>query len=108
MRKPLELCRRDGGEEGEAVECQTWNATGGLMSLVRVAVQRVEKWQTRSVTQDSSTRPLENLVPPPANGGACRSNLGTFPECPLCGGNLTPEHAHFKCRGCGWRDSCCD
>lgn len=39
---------------------------------------------------------------------ACRSPLGTFPDCPHCGGDLAPEHAHFRCRGCGWRDSCCD
>jgi len=38
----------------------------------------------------------------------CRSPLGTYPECPLCGGTLHPEHAHFRCSGCGWRDSCCD
>jgi hypothetical protein len=43
MRKPLELYRHDGGEGEEAVECQTWDATGGLMSLVRVTVRRVEK-----------------------------------------------------------------
>ena len=29
---------------------------------------------------------------------------GTFPCCPLCGGELRPEHAHFRC-ACGWRDS---
>ncbi|MGA0863737.1 MAG: hypothetical protein ACO3RB_07580 [Ilumatobacteraceae bacterium] len=40
--------------------------------------------------------------------GACRTRFGTFPECPLCGGDLKPEHAHFKCFSCGWRDSCCD
>ena len=40
--------------------------------------------------------------------GGCRSTLGTYPECPLCGADLFPEHAHFKCSGCGWRDSCCD
>ena len=40
--------------------------------------------------------------------GACRTRFGTFAECPLCSGELTPEHAHFKCRTCGWRDSCCD
>lgn len=40
--------------------------------------------------------------------GSCRSTLGTYPECPLCGSDLFPEHAHFKCAGCGWRDSCCD
>ena len=40
----------------------------------------------------------------------CRINrdpLGTFPCCPLCGGELRPEHAHYRC-ACGWRDSCCD
>ncbi|MEK7422743.1 MAG: hypothetical protein AAB131_02765 [Actinomycetota bacterium] len=36
------------------------------------------------------------------------TRLAVFAECPLCGGDLHPEHAHFKCRGCGWRDSCCD
>ena len=40
--------------------------------------------------------------------GSCRSVLGTYPECPMCGGDLFPEHAHFKCGACGWRDSCCD
>jgi hypothetical protein len=44
----------------------------------------------------------------PTSFDTCRSRFGTFPECPLCGGALTPEHAHFKCRSCGWRDSCCD
>jgi len=38
---------------------------------------------------------------------ACRSPLGTFADCPHCGGDMTPEHAHFRCRSCGWRDSCC-
>lgn len=37
-----------------------------------------------------------------------RNPLGTFPECPMCAGDLAPEHAHFRCRTCGWRDSCCD
>lgn len=39
---------------------------------------------------------------------ACRSPLGTFAECPHCGSGMAPEHAHFRCTGCGWRDSCCD
>ena len=43
MKKPLELFRHDGCEEGEAVECQTWNAAGGLLSLVRVTVRGVGK-----------------------------------------------------------------
>lgn len=46
---------------------------------------------------------------PGAVAGVCaRSPLGTFLDCPHCGGDLAPEHAHFRCTGCGWRDSCCD
>lgn len=37
-----------------------------------------------------------------------RNPLGTFPGCPMCDGELAPEHAHFRCTSCGWRDSCCD
>ena len=36
------------------------------------------------------------------------SPFGTFDECPMCGGAMSPEHAHFRCTSCGWRDSCCD
>ena len=39
---------------------------------------------------------------------SCRTRFAPFSECPLCGGALHAEHAHFKCAGCGWRDSCCD
>ena len=41
-------------------------------------------------------------------GDPPRNPLGTFVCCPHCGGELKPEHAHFRCAGCGWRDSCCD
>ncbi|MEM7326823.1 MAG: hypothetical protein AAF531_27310 [Actinomycetota bacterium] len=36
------------------------------------------------------------------------SRHAVFQECPQCGGDMAPEHAHFRCGGCGWRDSCCD
>ncbi|MCU0261381.1 MAG: hypothetical protein MUE78_10205 [Ilumatobacteraceae bacterium] len=55
----------------------------------------------------SATSTSDPSAPVPVTE-ACRSSLGTFGECPLCGGTLRPEHAHFKCAGCGWRDSCCD
>jgi hypothetical protein len=55
--------------------------------------------------------PFDDLVAAPSCATARtileRSPLGTFPCCPLCGGELKPEHAHFRC-ACGWRDSCCD
>lgn len=36
------------------------------------------------------------------------SVFATFDCCPMCGGEMAPEHAHYRCSGCGWRDSCCD
>lgn len=57
---------------------------------------------------DSQTAQLGTVDEREWGNSACRSRYGTFSECQLCGGPLTPEHAHFKCRACGWRDSCCD
>jgi transposase len=28
--------------------------------------------------------------------------------CLNCGNEMQPEHAHYRCPACGWRDSCCD
>jgi hypothetical protein len=27
--------------------------------------------------------------------------------CPNCGSQMQPEHAHYRCGECGYRDSCC-
>ncbi|MGE5184863.1 MAG: hypothetical protein ACM31C_22480 [Acidobacteriota bacterium] len=27
--------------------------------------------------------------------------------CPSCSTEMQPEHAHYKCPACGYRDSCC-
>jgi len=44
-----------------------------------------------------------------AEAPACEmSRHGIFLDCPQCGGDMAPEHAHYRCTGCGWRDSCCD
>jgi hypothetical protein len=53
---------------------------------------------------------LELPFPPhPPRPSRCdRNPLGTFDGCPICGGAMAPEHAHFRCAACGWRDSCCD
>jgi hypothetical protein len=66
----------------------------------------------------TSTEPIRQPTLPPAQASIRASiqgptndrcvRFGVFPECPLCGGGLHPEHAHFKCGSCGWRDSCCD
>jgi hypothetical protein len=53
-------------------------------------------------------------VTPPATTGAA-SAPGTSPRrecdlastCPNCGTLMQPEHAHYRCATCGYRDSCC-
>jgi hypothetical protein len=53
--------------------------------------------------------PFPPTEPAPLDGRRLdRSPFATFECCPNCGGDLAPEHAHFRCSGCGWRDSCCD
>jgi predicted RNA-binding Zn-ribbon protein involved in translation (DUF1610 family) len=27
--------------------------------------------------------------------------------CPSCNTQMRPEHAHYRCPACGYRDSCC-
>lgn len=43
------------------------------------------------------------VAPPPAASRTC--DLSTV--CPSCGAQMQPEHAHYRCGGCGYRDSCC-
>jgi len=39
-------------------------------------------------------------------GGQPPCDLSTI--CGNCGSPMVPEHAHYRCAACGWRDSCCD
>jgi len=50
----------------------------------------------------------ESLLAESSAGDTCSTRFAIFSECPQCGHALHPEHAHYKCAGCGWRDSCCD
>jgi len=50
----------------------------------------------------------ESPVAESSAGDTCSTRFAIFSECPQCGHALHPEHAHYKCAGCGWRDSCCD
>jgi ribosomal protein S27AE len=44
------------------------------------------------------------LAPLLSDDAPCR-DLSTV--CPACGADLMPEHAHYSCPRCGYRDSCC-
>jgi hypothetical protein len=63
---------------------------------------------TSSAHNATFTQMSELCVPTPVEQVYQRSPLGTFSECPHCAGEMRPEHAHYRCAGCGWRDSCCD
>lgn len=43
---------------------------------------------------------------PSVAGPEERADLST--ACLACGSAMRPEHAHYRCPSCGWRDSCCD
>ena len=59
-------------------------------------------------TVGTMTTPVTDDVPEVDERACLRSPLGVFDECPHCGGGMAPEHAHYRCTSCGWRDSCCD
>lgn len=64
--------------------------------------------RTRTKGQGAATIVVEEPELPFPPACPARNPLGTFPACPMCDGPLAPEHAHFRCTACGWRDSCCD
>ena len=61
-----------------------------------------------AVTWDQLELPWDDLETAVGGPQPARAALGTFAECPMCGGALAPEHAHYRCGAFGWRDSCCD
>ncbi|HUI03044.1 MAG TPA: hypothetical protein VLZ77_05855 [Acidimicrobiales bacterium] len=55
------------------------------------------------MSRDRGSAPAEQVE---TASGPCRADLST--TCRQCGGAMRPEHAHYRCPSCGWRDSCCD
>jgi hypothetical protein len=67
------------------------------------------------------SRPRAPSVPPPpidlgngpGKGIRARGTLSPMSKadlsitCPTCATLMQPEHAHYKCPRCGYRDSCC-
>jgi hypothetical protein len=48
---------------------------------------------------------LTTSVREAVSGGAEPCDLST--TCPTCNIEMRPEHAHYRCPTCGYRDSCC-
>lgn len=48
--------------------------------------------------ESSERKPEKKANPPPADPSVL---------CPACGTAMRPEHAHYACPRCHYRDSCC-
>jgi Zn finger protein HypA/HybF involved in hydrogenase expression len=46
-------------------------------------------------------------VPPAASNALALAKADLSITCPTCATEMRPEHAHYKCPQCGYRDSCC-
>jgi hypothetical protein len=61
----------------------------------------------------AAERPAQVEAPPStiaAGDDAAQSPRGTCDlatTCPNCNTLMQPEHAHYRCGTCGYRDSCC-
>jgi hypothetical protein len=44
---------------------------------------------------------------PMTPGGSPRGTCDLSATCPTCNTLMQPEHAHYRCLTCGYRDSCC-
>ena len=49
----------------------------------------------------------ETAEPAPEQAAHCEKQCDLSTTCPNCGSQMLPEHAHYKCAACGYRDSCC-
>ncbi|HVK83631.1 MAG TPA: hypothetical protein VM513_05965 [Kofleriaceae bacterium] len=52
-------------------------------------------------------QPPTTLERPATEAAAPRGTCDLATTCPTCGTLMQPEHAHYRCATCGYRDSCC-
>jgi len=52
-------------------------------------------------------RPPSTLEDTTAESSTPRGTCDLASTCPNCSTLMQPEHAHYRCLTCGYRDSCC-
>ena len=52
-------------------------------------------------------RPPSTLASELADAQTPRGTCDLATTCPNCNTLMQPEHAHYRCTTCGYRDSCC-
>lgn len=74
--------------------------------------------RARDESMDGEPSPADRTRQPasPGEGTGAGSGAAHCPPgratavdilCPVCGIEMHPEHAHYRCPQCGYRDSCC-
>jgi len=56
---------------------------------------------------DKVERPPSTLLDADVPAEAPRGTCDLASTCPNCSTLMQPEHAHYRCLTCGYRDSCC-
>jgi ribosomal protein S27AE len=85
-------------------------AFAAVATLAPHAIAPVPAVSDPTTTPDTRTpRPVPDTSTAPAGTAALdpvkHCDLST--TCPNCNAQMQPEHAHYKCGTCGYRDSCC-
>jgi len=57
--------------------------------------------------QHTAATPATSGVIRPVVAGCDVGQVAGAP-CPVCDGPLMQEHAHTRCRACGWLGKCCE
>jgi hypothetical protein len=73
-----------------------------LSPVTRRAPEKVERPPTTVQVEGAAGK---QEAPPPAEAPRATCDLAS--TCPSCGTLMQPEHAHYRCLTCGYRDSCC-
>jgi hypothetical protein len=63
-----------------------------------------------AVTRDAPAKvesPPSTIVQRTVEAESPRGSCDLASTCPNCGTLMQPEHAHYRCATCGYRDSCC-
>jgi hypothetical protein len=80
-----------------------------------VAVETDDCSSVATQTDGSSSVAMQTAASPPVARATRECEQVSDPTkqcdlsttCPNCGAQMQPEHAHYRCGACGYRDSCC-
>ena len=66
----------------------------------------MDRFARGSLTKIPLPKPL-TVAEPEAAPAPAQPVCDLSTTCPQCNTEMQPEHAHYRCAKCGYRDSCC-